>query len=31
MIDKDFSPKGKVSTHLKDMNNILECAADHKN
>ena len=23
MIDKDFSPKGKVSTHLKDMNNIL--------
>src|SRR5210317_1370819 len=30
MIDKDFSPKGKVATHLKDMNNILECAADHK-
>ena len=28
MIDKDFSPKGKVSTHLKDMNNILECAGD---
>jgi 2-hydroxy-3-oxopropionate reductase len=28
MIDKDFSPKGKVSTHLKDMNNILECARD---
>ena len=28
MIDKDFSPKGKVSTHLKDMNNILECAND---
>ena len=28
MIDKDFSPKGKVSTHLKDMNNILECAVD---
>ena len=26
MINKDFSPKGKVSTHLKDMNNILECA-----
>ena len=26
MIDKDFSPKGKTSTHLKDMNNILECA-----
>ena len=30
MIDKDFSPKGKVSTHLKDMNNILECAEDFK-
>ena len=30
MIDKDFSPKGKVSTHLKDMNNILECARDFK-
>jgi 2-hydroxy-3-oxopropionate reductase len=28
MIYKDFSPKGKVSTHLKDMNNILECAND---
>ena len=28
MIDKNFLPKGKVSTHLKDMNNILECAAD---
>ena len=28
MIDRDFSPKGKVSTHLKDMNNILECAGD---
>ncbi len=26
MIDKDFSPKGKTSTHLKDMNNIFECA-----
>ncbi len=26
MIDKDFRPKGKTSTHLKDMNNILECA-----
>ncbi len=26
MIDKDFSPKGKTSTHLKDMVNILECA-----
>ena len=30
MIDKDFSPKGKVSTHLKDMNNILECAGVYK-
>jgi len=28
MLKKDFSPKGKVSTHLKDMNNILECAND---
>ena len=26
MIDKDFSPKGKTYTQLKDMNNILECA-----
>ena len=26
MINKDFSPKGKTYTHLKDMNNILECA-----
>ena len=26
MISKDFSPKGKTSTQLKDMNNILECA-----
>ena len=26
MIDKDFSPKGKTTTHLKDMNNILDCA-----
>ena len=26
MIDKDFSPKGKTSVHLKDMNNIMECA-----
>ena len=25
MIDKDFSPKGRTSVHLKDMNNILEC------
>ena len=30
MTNKDFSPKGKVSTHLKDMNNILECAGDFK-
>ena len=29
MIDKDFTPKGKTSTHLKDMNNILECAKNH--
>jgi 2-hydroxy-3-oxopropionate reductase len=29
MIEKDFSPKGKVSTHLKDMNNILKCAKNH--
>ena len=28
MIERDFSPKGKVSTHLKDMNNILDCAND---
>ncbi len=26
MIVKDFTPKGKTSTHLKDMNNILDCA-----
>ena len=26
MADKDFSPKGKTATHLKDMNNILDCA-----
>ena len=26
MIDKNFTPKGKTSVHLKDMNNILECA-----
>ena len=26
MIEKDFSPKGKTSTHFKDMKNILECA-----
>ena len=29
MIDKDFSPKGKTSVHLKDMNNILECANNY--
>ena len=29
MVEKDFSPKGKVSTHLKDMNNILKCAKNH--
>ena len=26
MIDKDFSPRGKTSVHLKDMNNIIESA-----
>ena len=26
MIKKDFSPKGKTSTQLKDMRNILDCA-----
>ena len=26
MIDKDFTPKGRTSVHLKDMNNILGCA-----
>jgi 2-hydroxy-3-oxopropionate reductase len=29
MVNRDFSPKGKVSTHLKDMKNILECANNH--
>ena len=29
MIDKDFTPKGRTSVHLKDMNNILECAKSH--
>ena len=29
MIDKDFTPKGKTSVHLKDMNNILECANNY--
>ena len=28
MIKKDFMPKGKTSTQLKDMNNILDCAKD---
>ena len=26
MAKKDFAPRGKTITHLKDMNNILECA-----
>ena len=26
MIEKDFSPKGKTTTQLKDMNNIIDCA-----
>ena len=29
MIDKNFTPKGRTSVHLKDMNNILECANSH--
>ncbi len=29
MINKDFTPKGKTSVHLKDMNNILECANNY--
>jgi len=29
MIDKDFSPKGKTSVHLKDMKNIIECANNY--
>jgi 2-hydroxy-3-oxopropionate reductase len=29
MVNRDFSPKGKVSTHLKDMKNILECANNY--
>ena len=28
MIAKDFAPRGKSVTHLKDMNNILKCAED---
>ena len=30
MIEKDFTPKGRTSVHLKDMNNILECAESYK-
>jgi 2-hydroxy-3-oxopropionate reductase len=30
MINKDFTPKGKTSVHLKDMNNILGCAKNSK-
>ncbi len=29
MIEKDFTPKGRTYTHLKDMNNILDCANNH--
>ena len=29
MIDKDFTPKGRTAVHLKDMNNILECANNY--
>ena len=29
MIDKDFSPRGKTSVHLKDMNNIIESANNY--
>ena len=29
MINKDFTPKGRTSVHLKDMNNILECASNY--
>ena len=29
MINKDFTPKGRTSVHLKDMNNILECAKSY--
>ena len=29
MITKDFTPKGRTSVHLKDMNNILECANNY--
>ena len=30
MIVKDFAPRGKTYTHLKDMNNIIECAKDYQ-
>ena len=29
MINKDFTPKGRTSVHLKDMNNISECANNY--
>ena len=29
MINKDFTPKGRTSVHLKDMNNIFECANNY--
>ena len=29
MIEKDFTPKGRTYTHLKDMNNILDCANNY--
>ena len=29
MVNKDFTPKGRTSVHLKDMNNILECANNY--
>ena len=29
MINKDCTPKGRTSVHLKDMNNILECANNY--
>ena len=30
MVERDFTPKGRTSVHLKDMNNILECANNYK-
>jgi 2-hydroxy-3-oxopropionate reductase len=30
MVAKDFAPRGKTHTHLKDMNNIIECAKDYQ-